>query len=189
MQANLRVVMAQLNFSVADIAGNSERIIQAATHARDQYQADVIVFPELCLTGYPPEDLLLRPAMQSRIEQALHRLLAEVQAITLVIGLPWQEADERYNCAAVIQGGQLIRYHKQHLPNQQVFDEKRYFSAGQQICRFTVKGLSVALAICEDLWQAEPVQQAKAAGAQLLLTLNAEPVLFSFPITPHKTVN
>jgi len=175
MQHRLRVLMAQLNFVVADIKGNTERIIAAAKTARDQYQADVIVFPELCLTGYPPEDLLLRPAMQARIEQALSHLLAEVSVITLILGYPWQEADKRYNSAAVIQDGRLIRYDKQHLPNQQVFDEKRYFTAGSAILSFTVKDVPLALAICEDLWQSEPVQQAKVAGAKLLLTLNASP--------------
>jgi len=176
MQPHLRVVMAQLNFVVADIAGNTERVIAAANTARDQHQADVIVFPELCLTGYPPEDLLLRPAMQTRIEKAVERLVNEVRGITLIVGYPWEEAGGRYNCAAVIQDGQYFRgYYKQHLPNEQVFDEQRYFNAGHLPCSFAVKDIPLAVAICEDLWHSKPVQQVKNTGAKLLLTLNASP--------------
>jgi len=175
MQPHLRVVMAQLNFVVADIAANTERVIAAAKTARDQYQADVIVFPELCLTGYPPEDLLLRPAMQARIEQALERLKTEVHGIYLVVGLPWTYGTERSNCAVVIHNGGHAYYHKQHLPNEQVFDEKRYFTAGNMMLCFAVKEIPLAVAICEDLWQGEPMQQAKASEAKLLLTLNASP--------------
>jgi len=175
MPATVRVVMAQLNFIALDIARNSQRVIEAANIAREQHQADVIVFPELCLTGYPPEDWLLRPSMQLRIEKAVKRLIDEVHGITLVVGLPWQEGDKRYNSAVVIQDGQLIRYDKQHLPNEQVFDEKRYFCAGDRPLRFSVKGVPLALAICEDLWHELPVQQAKQAGAKGLLTLNASP--------------
>jgi len=176
MQSHLRVVMAQLNFVVADIAGNTERVIAAAKSARDQYQADLIVFPELTLTGYPPEDLLLRPAMQTRIEQSTRRLLAEVRGITLILGYPQATEDKRYNCASIIQNGSFFsHYYKQHLPNEQVFDEQRYFNAGEQPCTFAVKGIPLSVAICEDLWHNKPMQQARDSGAKLLLTLNASP--------------
>ena len=105
---SLRVVMAQLNLRVGDVHGNVERIIESACSARDQWQADVIVFPELALCGYPPEDLLLRSSMQLRIEQALQRLQDEVRGIYMVVGYPWLEDELRYNACAVIADGQLL---------------------------------------------------------------------------------
>ena len=176
MSQTLRVVMAQLNLRVGDVHGNVERIIEAACSARDLWQADVIVFPELTLCGYPPEDLLLRSSMQRRIEQALQRLQSEVSGIYLVLGYPWLEDELRYNACAVIADGQLLaRYYKQKLPNYRVFDEKRYFEPGSLPCVVDIKGVAVALTICEDIWFAEPMAQARAAGAQLMLSLNASP--------------
>lgn len=176
MSQTLRVVMAQLNLRVGDVHGNVERIIEAASTARDQWQADVIVFPELALCGYPPEDLLLRSSMQRRIEQGLQRLQNEVRGIYLVVGYPWLEGEVRYNaCAAIADGEVLATYYKQKLPNYRVFDEKRYFEAGHEACVLDIKGVPVALTICEDIWFAEPMQQARAAGAQLMLSLNASP--------------
>jgi NAD+ synthase (glutamine-hydrolysing) len=176
LSQTLRVVMAQLNMRVGDVHGNVDRIIAAAHEARDQLQADLILFPELTLCGYPPEDLLLRSSMQLRIEQALQRLQAETHGITLVVGFPWLDAERRYNAAAFIADGQVqARYYKQKLPNYQVFDEKRYFDAGDQPCVVSLKGVAVALTICEDIWFAEPMVQARAAGAQLMLSLNASP--------------
>ena len=176
MSQTLRVVMAQLNLRVGDVHGNVERIIEAACSARDQWQADVIVFSELALCGYPPEDLLLRSSMQRRIEQALQRLQDEVRGIYLVVGYPWLEDELHYNACAVIADGQLLaRYYKQKLPNYRVFDEKRYFEPGSQSCVVDIKGVAVALTICEDIWFAEPMAQAREAGAQLMLSLNASP--------------
>ncbi len=176
MSQTLRVVMAQLNLRVGDVHGNVERIIEAACSARDQWQADIIVFPELTLCGYPPEDLLLRSSMQLRIEQALERLQREVRGIYLVLGYPWLEAERRYNACAVIADGQVLAsYYKQHLPNYRVFDEKRYFEPGHQPCVLDIKGVPVALSICEDIWFADPMRQARAAGARLMLSLNASP--------------
>ncbi|NQD91965.1 NAD+ synthase [Pseudomonas sp. CrR25] len=176
MSQTLRVVMAQLNLRVGDVHGNVERIIEAACGARDQWQADVIVFPELALCGYPPEDLLLRSSMQLRIEQALQRLQDEVRGIYLVVGYPWLEDELRYNACAVIADGQLLAsYYKQKLPNYRVFDEKRYFEPGNEPCVVDIKGVPVAVTICEDIWFAEPMAQARAAGAQLMLSLNASP--------------
>lgn len=176
MSQTLRVVMAQLNLRVGDVHGNTERIIEAAHTAREQWQADVIVFPELSLCGYPPEDLLLRSSMQLRIEQALQRVQEQVQGIHLVIGFPWLTDAGRYNACAVIADGQVLaRYYKQKLPNYRVFDEKRYFEAGDQPCVVTIKGIPVALTVCEDIWFPEPMAQAREAGARLMLSLNASP--------------
>ena len=176
MSQTLRVVMAQLNMRVGDVHGNAEQVIEAACSARDQWNAEVIVFPELALSGYPPEDLLLRSSMQLRIEQALKRVQDEVRGIYVVVGFPWLEDEVRYNACAVIADGQLLaRYYKQKLPNYQVFDEKRYFIPGDQPCVVDIKGIAVSLTICEDIWFAEPMQQARDAGAQLMLSLNASP--------------
>ncbi|RJG11971.1 NAD+ synthase [Pseudomonas cavernicola] len=176
MSQTLRVVMAQLNLRVGDVHGNVERIIEAACSARDQWKADVIVFPELALCGYPPEDLLLRSSMQRRIEQGLQRLKDEVRGIYLVVGYPWLDGEQRYNaCAAIADGELLATYYKQKLPNYRVFDEKRYFVPGNEVCVLEIKGIPLALTICEDIWFAEPVAQARAAGAKLMLSLNASP--------------
>lgn len=176
MSQTLRVVMAQLNLRVGDIHGNVERIIEAAVIARDQREADVILFPELALCGYPPEDLLLRSSMQLRIEDALRRLRQEVSGIYMVVGYPWLEDDKRYNAAAVIADGELLAtYYKQHLPNYRVFDEKRYFEPGRQACVVDIKGVPVAISICEDIWFPGPMAQAREAGARLMLSLNASP--------------
>ncbi len=177
MSQTLRVVMAQLNLHVGDVHGNVERIIEAACTARDQWAADLILFPELSLCGYPPEDLLLRSSMQRRIEQGLQRLREAVQGIYLVVGYPWLDEDgRRYNACAVLADGELLaRYYKQKLPNYQVFDEKRYFVPGDQPCVVDIKGVPVALSICEDIWFAEPTRLAREAGARLQLSLNASP--------------
>ncbi|MFN3581739.1 MAG: NAD+ synthase, partial [Pseudomonas sp.] len=176
MSASLRVVMAQLNLRVGDIQGNVQRIADTACQARDALQAQVVVFPELSLCGYPPEDLLLRSNMQARIERALASLAQSCRGIHLVVGYPWQEAGLCYNRAAVIADGRLLaHYSKQHLPNYKVFDEKRYFAEGASPCVVEIDGLPVALTICEDIWHPQPMAQARAAGARLMLNLNASP--------------
>ncbi len=176
MSQVLRVVMAQLNLRVGDIHGNVERIIEAAAQAREQWQADAILFPELSLCGYPPEDLLLRDSMQRRIEAALQRLCDEVRGIRLVVGFPWLEDGRRYNACALIEDGLLrARYFKQELPNYQVFDEKRYFTAGTAPCVVDIAGVPVALSICEDIWHPAPMVAARQAGARLMFNLNASP--------------
>jgi NAD+ synthase (glutamine-hydrolysing) len=176
MADTLRIVMAQLNLRVGDIPGNLERIVQSALIARDDLQAQAIVFPELALSGYPPEDLLLRSSMQSRVESALQSLCERVSGIHVVVGYPWREGARCFNRAAVIADGKILAsYDKQHLPNYKVFDEKRYFAEGNQPCVFELHGLPVALTVCEDIWQAQPMVQAREAGARLMLNLNASP--------------
>lgn len=176
MSTPIRVLMAQLNLLVGDIPGNTDRVIATARQARDQYQADLVLFPELALSGYPPEDLLLRPSLEPRIEQALQRLLDEVSGITLVVGYPRYRDGALYNMAGVIRDGQLIcEYAKQRLPNYQVFDEQRYFVAGQQPGVFELNGVRIGLSICEDIWHSAPNEQLAARGIDLLLSLNASP--------------
>ena len=176
MTDTLRVAMAQLNFVVGDIPGNVERILQTAKTARDQHQADMLLCSELALTGYPPEDLLLRPSLELRVDKALQQLKDGVKGIALVIGYPRYHNGQLYNMAGVILDGELIfEYAKQCLPNYQVFDEKRYFVAGTQSGTFSFKGCRIGLSICEDIWHSEPVAQLKAQQAQLILNLNASP--------------
>ena len=154
---DLRVVMAQLNLLVGDIPGNTEKIVVAAREARDRWRADAIVFPELTVTGYPPEDLLLRPGFVGQVEPAMRRLCAEIQGITAIVGYPAATPEGLRNSAAVIaDGGIRAVYHKQCLPNYSVFDEKRYFVAGTEPLVFELKGARVGVTICEDVWQAGP---------------------------------
>ena len=176
MSEKLNIVMAQLNFLVGDIEGNTELIITHARRAADDLLADVVVFPELALTGYPPEDLLLRPSIKPRVEKALQRILKENLDSILVIGFPENTGGAIYNALVVARKGDVIaKYRKQCLPNYQVFDERRYFSPGDSACTVDLKGTTIAFAICEDLWEVGPARQASDAGAKMLININASP--------------
>jgi NAD+ synthase (glutamine-hydrolysing) len=168
--------MAQLNLLVGDIEGNAEKIIAAAERARDELKADLVVFPELALTGYPPEDLLLRPGLHTRVLAALQRVNLKVSGIDVVLGYPRSARGGLYNAASLLRDGQVVAtYHKQHLPNYSVFDEKRYFAAGSEPCVVEIKGVPVGLTVCEDIWQPGSVAQATAAGARFIININASP--------------
>lgn len=172
----LTLCLAQINTLVGDIPGNTQKVLEIATRAWRELGADAVVFPELTLTGYPPEDLLLRASLVPRIEQSLASLLEARLPLALVVGYPGLRNGRLYNMAGVIRDGQLIaEYAKQVLPNYQVFDEKRYFAEGDQPCVFDLAGWPTALSVCEDIWHPEPMAQAKAAGARLMLNLNASP--------------
>ncbi len=172
----LLIVLAQLNPVVGDIPGNTAQVITALKSARDKFSAGLVIFPELVLCGYPPEDLLLRASMQTRIERALREVEAACAGITVVLGYPWQQQGRLYNMAGVIQNGKLIaQYAKNCLPNYQVFDEKRYFEAGSEVCVLDLYGIRTALTVCEDIWSPEPMAAAKAAGARLMVNINASP--------------
>ena len=176
MADRLRLVIAQLNLLVGDVAGNAERVIAVARQARDQLKAQAIVFPELTLTSYPPEDLLLRPALMLQVEQSLRRIEHETRGIDVILGHPQTEHGQLFNAASLLRDGRVhATYRKQLLPNYSVFDERRYFAPGNAACVVEIGGIPVGLSICEDVWQPEPVRQAVAAGARLLLTLNASP--------------
>lgn len=176
MADSLNVVLAQLNLLVGDIDGNAERIITSAKQAFDNQSAHLIVFPELTLTGYPPEDLLIRPSLQARIERALEKILEADLPGYIVVGFPEQVNFSLYNTLALIKGRErLATYHKQCLPNYQVFDERRYFNPGNDGCVFQIHGTRVAFTICEDMWELAPIVQAREAGAQLLININASP--------------
>ena len=170
----LRIALAQDNFLVGSIPENAQKVRLLAQQAKAQ-QSDIIVFPELCLTGYPPEDLLFRPSLTPRINDALASL-ADIRDIVLVLGYPKVVQGQLYNIAGAWLNGQcLVEYAKQKLPNYQVFDEKRYFVEGQSASAFSYKNTCIALTVCEDIWHDEPVANAKALGAELILNLNASP--------------
>lgn len=176
MAKNLRVLIAQLNLLVGDLEGNLQKHLKAAKAAHEVYKADVIVFPELSLTGYPPEDLLLRKAFIEEAHQALLRFKDEVKDIYCVVGHPHATEQGLLNACSLIHNGAILgRYAKQHLPNYDVFDEARYFIPGSAPCVLPIRGIPVGLVICEDLWQQGPVQQAATQGARLILSPNASP--------------
>lgn len=178
MPNNLRIVQAQLNFIVGDIDGNLKKHIEAAHIARDKFHADAIVFPELSLTGYPPEDLLFRPHFIRDAEAALKHFIQEIKGIYCIIGHPQTSDDQHtlFNACSVIHDGQLIaQYAKQRLPNYGVFDECRYFTPGNSSCVFSLKGIQTGIVICEDLWKIGPTHEAKLNGAQLIIAPNASP--------------
>ncbi|MCP1313738.1 MULTISPECIES: NAD+ synthase [unclassified Halomonas] len=174
---DLTLVMAQLDPLVGDIPGNAARAIEAVREARIEHRADVVVFPELFLTGYPPEDLLLRASMESRLEAARATMAEKVaRDVLVIIGYPGVRDGKRYNLAGVLYNGQWqAEYAKQALPNYQVFDEQRYFVPGREPLVFEHKGARLGLLICEDLWESAPIAAAKEAGADVLVTLNASP--------------
>jgi len=175
-QAVLRLVMAQCNLLVGDISANTELVIESSHRARDELGADLIVFSELTLTGYPPEDLLLHPGLQELVDAGLARIRSEVSGIHVLVGHPEQTAEGRYNTASLIHDTRVVaRCRKNHLPNYSVFDEKRYFISGDGFCVADVAGVPVAVTICEDIWTPESARAAAAAGARLLVNLNASP--------------
>ena len=176
MTTRFKIIMAQLDFLVGDIDGNTDKIIRVARRASEELGADMVVFPELAITGYPPEDLLLRPSLKPRITKALDRIcVADIDAY-LVVGYPETTAEGVYNALAVLRGSKVIAgYRKQYLPNYQVFDERRYFRAGSHPCVIDIAGARMAFTVCEDLWEPEPARQAKEAGAHLLVNINASP--------------
>ncbi|HDS1129859.1 TPA: NAD+ synthase [Stenotrophomonas maltophilia] len=176
--ASIRIAMAQFDFPVGDVAGNTERIIEMIDQARDEYGAELVMFPELAVSGYPPEDLLLRPGFLYECEQAMGRIAAACRGITAVVGWPQAAGAVVYNAASVLRDGLVEQtYRKRELPNYAVFDERRYFDVDPDggSCVFEVNGIPVGLLICEDLWFAEPLADTMRAGAQLVVVPNASP--------------
>lgn len=177
MSESIKVVMAQINPIVGDISGNVTLIIESARQAKKDLNADIIVFPEMTITGYPPEDLLFRPAIYEQINEGLSQICEKVQDIVLVLGYPMMdELGECFNMAAWIEEGMLqASYLKQNLPNYSVFDEKRYFTPGSLPCVIQYQGVNFGLLICEDIWKYTTAEQTVSAGADIILNLNASP--------------
>ena len=178
MAKTLRIAMAQFDFPVGDVAGNAGRIARMIAEARDEHGADLVLFPELALCGYPPEDLLLRPSFLRDCQAALDAIAAEVRGIVAVVGWPQADGAVAFNASSVLREGRIERtYRKRELPNYAVFDERRYFDVDpdNEDCVFDIGGVPVGLLICEDLWFAEPIASTVEKGAQLVLVPNASP--------------
>ncbi|HBC6228629.1 TPA: NAD+ synthase [Proteus mirabilis] len=173
MSRKLKLALAQLNWVVGDIEGNCERMLATV---KAQEDADLVLFSELALCGYSPEDLLFRPDFQQRCEEQLVRLEQASKKTAIVVGHPWWQNGTIYNALSFFYQGELqARYFKQQLPNYGVFDEKRYFQQGNERCVVPFKGYHLGLLICEDIWINEPIDALKQAGADLVLSINASP--------------
>jgi NAD+ synthetase len=178
MSQSLRIALAQFDFPVGAVAGNTARIFDFIAQARDEFGADIVLFPELAISGYPPEDLLLRPGFLADCEQAVQRIAQAAQGIVAVVGWPQSAGSVVYNAASVLRDGRVAHtYRKRELPNYAVFDERRYFDVDPDggNCVFEVNGVPVGLVICEDLWFPEPLRGTVDAGAELVLVPNASP--------------
>ncbi|RYD14062.1 MAG: NAD+ synthase [Lysobacteraceae bacterium] len=174
----LRIALAQFDFPVGALARNEQRIAELIADARDRHRADVVLFPELALSGYPPEDLLLRPAFLAECHASIARIAAGVHGIVAVVGWPEAAGAVVYNAASVLREGAIAHtYRKRELPNYAVFDERRYFEVDPDggTCVFDVGGVRVGVVICEDVWFAEPIADTARAGAELVLVPNASP--------------
>jgi NAD+ synthase (glutamine-hydrolysing) len=172
----LILTLAQINLLVGDVQGNLARVLREAARARAEWGADLILFPELTLSGYPPEDLLFHRGLRTQIERALQDLARAATGIGLVAGFPEYQGTQIFNSAGVFRDGrcEAIR-RKSCLPNYRVFDEKRYFTAGDGPVVFECQGFRLGLLVCEDIWEPEPARRARAAGAEVLLVINASP--------------
>ena len=172
----LKIALAQINFVVADVAGNAARIQSALIEARDRQSADLVVFSELSLCGYPPEDLLFTASLREQVRTALDTIRVQTSGIAALIGYPEYSDDLIFNSAALIGDGQILaNYRKQCLPNYSVFDEERYFTAGASPAVVELKGVPIGLTICEDIWTPGPCARAVEAGAKLIISINGSP--------------
>ncbi|MHB1228832.1 MAG: NAD+ synthase [Halothiobacillus sp.] len=176
---SIRIALAQIGTQVGDCIANADRVIETIKRAKHELNARVVVFPELTLTGYPPEDLLLRDDFLTQCSAQIERIAAAASDIAVVIGAPLRltlDSSRLINAAIVIDQGQIIaQYAKRALPNYGVFDEKRYFVAGDAACVVDIDGVALGITVCEDLWEHEPIASAVEAGAKVILSLNASP--------------
>lgn len=171
----MRVALAQLNPTVGDIGGNAALVIASAADAEAR-DADLVVFPELVLTGYPPEDLVLKEHFVRDARRALDHVAASVRVPCLIGFVDEDEHGHIYNAAALCRSGAVEGvYRKQHLPNYGVFDERRHFTPGSQAFGFEVDGVAIAVTICEDVWVPGPVAGAAESGARIVVNLSASP--------------
>ncbi len=176
MSREINIALAQINVVVGAIENNVDQIIRFAEQARDELGADLMVCSELVLTGYPPEDLLMRPGFNTRVEQQLKRLCESVKDIDLIVGYPKKTDQGLFNIGALIQGGEITHeYKKIKLPNYSVFDEKRYFLAGNEPCVIDYKDTLLGLTVCEDIWHDGPIEDAVKDGAEIIININGSP--------------
>lgn len=176
MSDTLKVALAQIDLLVGDVQGNTARVVSTARRAQVDLHADLVVFPELALSGYPPEDLLFHRGFRRQIEAGLERVRCDIGSASVVVGYPEYSGRDIYNSAALIAESVVAANHrKSELPNYKVFDEKRYFRPGAQPTVVECCGFRVGLLICEDIWGPEAAQMARSAGAELLVVSNASP--------------
>lgn len=176
MKNKISIVLAQLDLAVGDISGNTKLIIDSCEKAKNQHNADLIIFPELSISGYPPEDLLLHSGFKRRINDALNSIKEEVAGISALIGFPDYSDDSIYNACVVFRDKEeIVKYRKEALPNYSVFDEKRYFTSDEQPCVFELKGKKIGINICEDIWHKSAAMKAKESGAEIIIVINGSP--------------
>lgn len=184
----MKIAIAQLNFVVGDLQGNAKKILDAAQQAHQQGAA-ILVTPELALSGYPPEDLLLRDDFNQSCADALHQIASQTHDIMLLVGHPHRVAKQHYNAASLIGQGKIkATYLKHELPNHSVFDEERYFKRGTEPLVFDLQGVRFGVNICADIWEEEPAMQARRAGAEVLLALNASPYHMQKQHSRHEAI-
>ena len=184
----MKLAIAQINCVLGDLEGNVAKILQHAEQARQQ-GVQLLLTPELCLCGYPPEDLLLRDGFYDACSQALDDLTAKISGIAVVVGHPHEQDGKRYNAASLLRDGVVAAtYLKHELPNYSVFDEERYFDHGSEPCVFEMEGIRFALNICADIWERETALRARVAGAQVLLVLNASPYAIDKQESRHHVI-
>lgn len=177
MSQIIRIALAQINVTVGALAENEQKIKQYIKQAKES-QADLIAFPELAITGYPPEDLLLRPQFIQDNIDFLQRIVPAVNDITAIVGFAHWEKEKLFNAAAIISDGKLVHvYHKIHLPNYGVFDEERYFEAGDRPLILELNEIKFGISICEDIWIENSVieTQAMSTGAEIILNISSSP--------------
>ena len=176
MKNKISIVLAQLDLAVGDISGNTKLIIDSCEKAKNQHNADLIIFPELSISGYPPEDLLLHSGFKRRIKNALNIIKEEVAGISALIGFPDYSDDSIYNACAVFRDKEeIVKYRKEALPNYSVFDEKRYFTSDEQPTVFELKGKKIGINICEDIWHKSAAMKVKELGAEIIIVINGSP--------------
>lgn len=176
MNEEITIALAQLDLVVGDVSGNTKKIIDYAARAHDEMQADLVVFPELSVCGYPPEDLLFHSGLHRRVDEALATIREAVRDIAVMFGFPEYDGDNIYNACVVFKDGKVLaHYRKNLLPNYRVFDEQRYFVAGKDPAIFSLNGIRVGINICEDLWKSGPPAASRAAGAEVILAINGSP--------------
>ncbi len=176
MKSTIKVALAQVDLAVGDVTGNTAKIIDFASRARDEERADLVIFPELSICGYPPEDLLLHAGLRDSVARAIAEIRNKVFGIAVLIGFPEYEGDLIYNSCAVFQDGHAIAHYRKHrLPNYSVFDEERYFTAGKDAAVFKLGEIRIGLTICEDVWHPEPMAASRSAGAECVIAINGSP--------------
>jgi NAD+ synthase (glutamine-hydrolysing) len=176
MKNTITLGLAQLDMIVGDVAGNTAKILDYSNRARDDLRADLVIFPELSICGYPPEDLLFHFGLRKRVVTALETIRSSIRDIAVVVGFPEYDGDKIYNACIVYHNGRILAHYRKHmLPNYSVFDEERYFTAGKEAAVFRLNGVRIGLNICEDVWRPGPAAAARAAGAEVLIAINGSP--------------